>query len=455
MLGADNLGKYDFALSFANWVLIFAAFGTTTYGIREIARVRDNQEKLNSTFSEIFIIKAITTIISMIIFIVVIFLNPKMNSEMVLFLISSLTIFMNLFCIDWLYMGIEEYGLITLRSLVIKVICLISIFIFVKQSDDYIIYALIGVLAFSLANIFNFIYSKKFVALTCKNINISKHIKYLLIFFSSSLVVSMYTLFDQVFLGFMSTNTDVAFYSRTRQVYSIALSITLSISTVLLPRLTYLFQNDFEHYKKLLKKSINYIYIFSVPSVIGLIILSKDIMWLLGGQAFLEAHLSLVIVSILVFTVSLGTWQYDQLFLPLGREKVGVNVQIFMAIVSIISNIILVPNYGYIGASISLVLAEISGTIYGVYYAKTRIIEVKINYMTKSLIKYILSSISMSFVIILFKLVGFGYVINILAGIIIGSVVYFSTLYVMKDDICNEFINYFCDKIKSIIVSKI
>lgn len=445
VLGADNLGKCNFALSLSSWFLIFATFGTTTYGIREIARVRDNQQRLNTTFSEIFIIKLIATIISIIIFVGVIFVSPKTNNEITLFLITALSILMNLFCIDWLYMGLEKYGLITLRNLIIKVTCIIGIFIFIQKKDDYIIYTLISVLAFGLANIYNF--SKKNIKFTI-NVNIMKHLKKLKMFFLSSLIVSLYTLFDQVFLGFYSTNIDVAFYSRSKQIYLIALSITLSISTVLLPRFIYLFENDFESYKKLLKKSINYIYIFSVPSVVGLIILSKDIMWLLGGKEFVDAYSSLIIISILVFTVSLGTWQYEQLFLPLGREKIGINGQFIMAVISIIFNIILVPNYGYIGASISLVLAEISGTIFGVYYAKYKITEVKVDYITKSLIKYILSSGCMMLVIVLFKLLGFGYIINILFSIIIGSLIYFTVLYIIGDNICREVINYLIDKMK-------
>lgn len=447
VLGADNLGKYYFSLSFSNWFLILATFGTTTYGVREISKVRDNKELLDKTFSEIFLINFIATLISLIVYIVIIFISPKTNKEITLFLISAVAIFMNLFCVDWFYMGIEDFRIITLRSLFIKLICLVSIFIFIRQREDYTIYALISVVAFGFANGINFIYSKKIVDLSFKNINIKMHLSKLSIFFYSSLVVSFYTVFDQVFLGFFSTNKDVAFYSRSKQIYYIALSITLSISTILLPKLTYLYKNDFEKYKILFKKSLNYIYILSVPSAVGLIVLSKDIMWLFGGKEFENAYVSLIILSILVFTVSLGTLQYDQLFLPLGREKVGLRGQMLMAFVSITTNFALIPKFGYIGASISLLMAEICGTIYGVYYAKNKIIEIKFNYITKSLLKYIFSSIIMGLIIVFFRILGFGYIINIVFGILVGSIVYFSILYIINDDVCREVINYFINRI--------
>ena len=448
MLGAENIGKYNFSSSFSNWFLIFATLGTTTYGIREISKVRDNKKLLDKTFSEIFFINFIGTLITLLVYIVIIFLNHKTNTQIMLFLVSALALFFNLFCIDWLYMGLEDFKIITLRSLLIKVLSLVCIFIFIRHGDDYVIYALISVLAFGFANIINFVYSKKFVKLTFQNIDIKYHMKRLSVFFYSNVVVSMYTLFDQVFLGFFSTNKDLAFYSRSRQIYYIALTITLSISTVLLPKLAYLFKNDFENYRKILKKSINYIYIFSVPSVLGLIVLSKDIMWFFGGKEFEGAYVSLIILSILVFTVSLGTWQYNQLFVPVGKEMVGLKVQVFMALVSIGTNIILIPKFGYIGASISLAFAEITGTVYGVYYAKNKINEVKIKYITKPLIKYIFASMIMALMIVIFKSFEFEYIVNIIFGIIIGAMIYFGILYLSNDCICREFIEYFISKIK-------
>jgi O-antigen/teichoic acid export membrane protein len=171
-------------------------------------------------------------------------------------------------------------------------------------------------------------------------------------------------------------------------------------------------------------------------------------MWFFGGKEFEQDYVSLIILAILVFTVSLGTWQYDQLFLPLGKEKIGLKCQVFMAIISIVSNILFIPKWGYIGASISLAIAEISGTVYGVWYAKNKIHEVKINYINKSLVKYIFASCIMSVSIMLFKLLKYGYILNIVFGIFIGSVVYFGILCFTNDDICKGYVNYFLNKIK-------
>lgn len=50
-------------------------------------------------------------------------------------------------CTGCMYKGLEEYGYITGRSLAIKGISLLALFLFVKTRQDYVAYALISSLA--------------------------------------------------------------------------------------------------------------------------------------------------------------------------------------------------------------------------------------------------------------------------------------------------------------------
>lgn len=446
-LGAENFGKYNFAISFSQWFLVFAAFGTAVYGVREIAKNRSDQKKLDSTFTEIFLLNFIATISAFFLFLIFISLSPKTNSEMELFFVVALSILLNIFSIDWLYMGLENFKIITIRTLIIKFICLIGIIFFINGQEDYVIYALIMVLAVGLSNFINFIYSHKFVRFRFKKIRLKNHVKPISIFFFSSVVVSMYTIFDVIFLGFFSTHVDVAYYSISKQIYYIALSITLSISLVLSPKLTYLAKNDFEAYKIMLKKSIDYIYLFSIPAMVGLVVLSKDILWLIGGEELQAASISLITLAILVFIVSLGTWQYNQLIVPLGHEKIGLKIQVLMAFISLVFNILLVPKYGYLGASISLVVAEASGTILGVIYGKKVIVSVRFKYITRSLPKYLMASLIMAITILGLNFVNLGSMIHVIVGVMIGPIVYLGILYFLKENICRQYFKVILNKI--------
>jgi len=57
----------------------------------------------------------------------------------------------------------QEYGYITGRSLAIKGISLLALFLFVKTRQDYVAYALISSLATGGNYVFNVIHARKFV----------------------------------------------------------------------------------------------------------------------------------------------------------------------------------------------------------------------------------------------------------------------------------------------------
>ncbi len=432
VLGADNLGKVNFATSFVNWFVIISSFGTITYGLRETAKIKYDKEKLSILFSELLIIKIITTFIVSLIYIIIIFSIPKFYLELKLYLIFFINIILNIFSIDWFYQGIEDYKYITLRSAIFKLISFIAMIIFVKNKENYIIYSAITIFALSFSNILNYFYSKNFVSLKFKNINIIKHLKKLFVFFLSSLIVSCYTMLDQVLLGIMVDNTSVAFLNRGRQIVTIGLSITLSLSTVIMPKSTYYYTNDKEKYYELIESSINYIYILSFPCMIGTIFLSKEIMLLLGGETFLESYKMLRIVSLNILIGSLGNWNYNQVILPTGNENISVVTQIIMALISITFNLILIYKLGYIGSGISWVLAESIGTLINITFTKKKL-HYKI--FTIEFFKYIIAVFFMAIAILAIKSIISNYILILILNLIFCPIIYFIVLLIIKEKI--------------------
>ena len=55
VLGPVGLGKTQFASNFISYFVMFAGLGIGTYGIREIAKKRDDKQELSKVFKEIFI----------------------------------------------------------------------------------------------------------------------------------------------------------------------------------------------------------------------------------------------------------------------------------------------------------------------------------------------------------------------------------------------------------------
>ena len=140
----EIMGNIEFSQSISGYFFIFAGFGVYTYGLREISRIRDNKDKRNKIFSELFIISTLSSFIVFIVYIGYIYF--KFNSDILLrnmLLLNSIQILAYIFYIEWINEVFENYKFIAQKTIVVKIINVICIFIFIKISDDFYKYLLL------------------------------------------------------------------------------------------------------------------------------------------------------------------------------------------------------------------------------------------------------------------------------------------------------------------------
>lgn len=432
VIGPDGLGKVDFSTSVVGWFTIIATFGTTTYGLREVAKCRDSKADLSQFFSEMLVIKITATIVAVAIYLPCIIFVQRFSKEYLLFLIQGTILLLNIFSIDWFFQGMEDYKYITTRSVLLKAISLAALFILVKAKGDYLIYAGISIFALSFSNVLNYVYSMRYVRITWKEINIKRHLKPLKVFFLSAMVISIYALLDQVLLGFMKSDRDVALYARAKMLLAAGIVLSSTISSVIMPRLNNYFVNDRERYTNLLRMSADIMLMVSVPVAAGIIVLAETAMLLFGGQEFANAGTALVVVAPLSVIVPIGIWNYQQRSLPYGYERIGLYGQIAMAVVSVIFNIILIPLMGYVGAAVSYLIAETTGDIIGFIYMHKKD---GFRMFTLQQTKYFLAAGVMASLIMMIQEQLPPSWLSLLLCMFIGTLSYFTLLFIMHDKI--------------------
>ena len=430
VLGADGIGKVDFSSSVVSWFVLLATFGTMTYGVREVAKIRDNQVLLSRFFSEVFILKIVATVLTFVIYLPCILFIERFSQDYILFLVQGVVLLFNVFSLDWFFQGVEDYKYITIRSISMKVISLVALFMLVKAEEDYLIYAGIFIFALSFSNILNFIYIRKYVRINLMGLNFRQHVKQVLVFFASSMVISIYALLDQVLLGFLKGDTAVALYARAKMLLASGMVLSMTVSNVIMPRLNNYFLNNKEKYTELLKVSADMMLMISIPVMIGTAVLAKQVMLLFGGHEFVPATIALIIISPLAVIVPIGMWNYQQRLLPLRHETIGLYVQIAMATISVVSNIILIPIIGFVGVAISYLLAETTGTIIGFIYLQR-----KDGFRTFTLrqLRYVIAALVMGGSLVLIQLLISVSWLSLIASIFSGVAVYLMLLITMQE----------------------
>ena len=191
MLFADGIGKVASAQNVVTYFTTLAALGLPTYGIKAVAILGKTKESRSKVFSELFCINAFSTLISSVLYCILLLIVPYFRYRLEISIVCGLAILFNFVNVDWFYQGCEEYGYIMIRNIIVKIISLVSVFLFVHAPSDYIIYALVLTLSRCLNNIFNIFHLRKYVRFTLKNLDFHKHLKPVLVLFASSLAKSI------------------------------------------------------------------------------------------------------------------------------------------------------------------------------------------------------------------------------------------------------------------------
>lgn len=431
-LGVENIGKVNFSTSIVNWFILFASFGVTSYGVREISKNRDNSKNMSKVFSELIVINGLLSAITTIIYVFSVLSVPTLQSEGTLHLVMTISIALNMLSIDWLYQGIEEYSYITIRSFIIKLISLIAIFMLINSENDYVLYGLISVLATGFGGILNFIYSRRYVKFTLKDLNLKRHLSNLKVFFVHSLVVSLYTNLDQPLLGFLIGPAPVAYMNRSKVVTNMAISASTAISNATYARASYYINEDRNKFNTLLSVVPNYITWITVPMVIGIIILAPSIMYILGGEEFLPASLVLQLISPTIMLAPMSAYLQNQVLLPTGNERVGLKIAVISSIVSLVLNSILIPTIGVIGSAIANLIAEVLAVVIR-YVVIVKFIKIDLNLFNINTFKILVSSLTMLlFILNINNIIGNIYY-NSLVVIASGFIVYILFLFILKE----------------------
>lgn len=357
----EGTGKVSFAKSVISYFAMFAQLGIPTYGIRECAKVRDDQKKLSTLVHELITLNSITCCISYIVFLVLLFCVPKFSSEKTLFVITSLSILLNCIGMEWLYQALELYTYITIRSVIFKAIALALMFALVRSKTDYIAYGAILVFGTYAANIINFLNIPKLIHIDWhEKINIKQHVKFVLIFFAMTCATIVYTNLDNVMLGFMKTDIDVGYYDAAIKVKSILVSIVTSLGVVLLPRSSYYIeQGKNSEFISLTKKAMNFVILAALPMTLYFLIYAKESIFFLSGSAYAGSTIPMKIIIPTVAFIGMSNITGMQILVPIGKEKIVLYSEILGAIVDFFINLIAIPKFGASGAAFGTLIAEL------------------------------------------------------------------------------------------------
>ena len=447
-LGPENLGKYYFAISFTTVFAIFIDLGLINVLMREVAKRKDRAQLLIGSVVAIKIPLALATV-GVALLTIHLMGYPPITTHLVY--LASICMVLDSFTTTFFAVVRGFHNLIyeSISAVAFQVIVLILGLTAVYNGMNllWIMSALVT------ASVFNFTYSSavlwKKLGIVIKpifdKVLIRSLIRLTVPFGLYALFQRFYMHFDSVLLSILAGDKQVGYYQIAFKIVFALQFLPLAFVASLYPAMSHYWINNREQLSISFERAISYLMIISIPISAGIAVLADKII-LLFKSGYGEAILPMQIIILALFFIFIN-FPIGSLLNACDRQKYNtLNMGIVVA-TSLILNLILIPKFQAVGASITVLATNFLMTVLGFYWVERTIV-----YNRKKIFLIFLKSVTVAAAmgVMLMWLKNYW---NIFILIPLGGIFYFFFLFLAggytKEDIVSVY-NSFIKKIDKV-----
>ncbi len=360
VLGASQVGVYSYTYSIANYFVMFATLGMSTYGVREIAACGNDRELRSKVFWEMYAVQALVSAVCIVAYVIYSFANPK--GGFVVAAVWGMWVVSALLDVSWMFFGVEEFKMPTIRSIVTRLLSVVVIFGFVRGSEDLWVYCAAIAGSFLANQVLLWPFVRRYVDLVVpKPKEALRHLVPNLRLFIPVIAISFYVTLDKVMLGAMAGMIQAGFFEYSEKLSRMPMALVTAVGTVMLPRMTVeLKGGNRGKALSLLEGSIWAMLMMAFAMMFGIMGIAHEFAPVFLGSEFSSCDVIMCVLALIIPVVSTTNVLGRQYLLPTGRDTLFTLSVCVGAVVNICLNLALIPAAGAMGAAISTVFAEAS-----------------------------------------------------------------------------------------------
>ena len=427
VFSSDDLGTYGYFNSIVTYFILLATLGVANYGTKVISGHRKEIEK---NFWGIYSLQLGATVLSMSLYALLCLTLPFMQNPVAYIL--GLSLASKGLDISWLFQGLEDFRKITVRNITVKLVGVISIFLFVKSANDLYLYVFLLTIFELLGQLSMWLPAREFIGRPHFDLEYAKHhLKPVILLFLPQVAISLYVTLDRTMLGALASTKDVGIYDQALKLVNILLTLVTSLGSVMLPRVSSLLsEGDHKAVNKMHEMAFLIYNVVIFPIIAGMLIVNKDFVQFFLGQDFQDARYAIAIMIFRMFFIGWTNIMGIQILIPHNKNKEFMVSTTVPAILSVGLNLLFLPKFGYIGAAIVSVLTE--ALVWGIQLFYTRIYLKEVTIL-KPMFKIIVASGLMYTILLYLKTsLSFSPTLNVVVYAILGVIIYLVCILVFK-----------------------
>jgi PST family polysaccharide transporter len=376
ILKPDYYGLIAFSTATITYLIMLTDYGFNLSATRQISIHRKNLKKVNEIFSATIFIQAVLLLVSFILLSALIFTFEIFSKNWELYYISFGMVIGHFLFPAWLFQGLEKMKYVTIINVISKTTLTLLVFIVVKQQKDYLLIPILTSLSFIISGIFSLVIAKYYFHISFfwpKKIVVLSQLKKGWFIFSSNLSVSLFTTSTTFILGIFTNNQSVGLFAAADKIITAIKGLNAPISQSIYPVIS---KKIVENKREGISFILNFgkIIIFSnLLFSFLLFILAKPICTFILGDGYQESIHLLRIMAFLPLIIATSNLCAIQGLYNLGKAYLVSKYLIIIGISHLVLIFLLIPYFGVYGAATSVVITEIFGTLFSIYYFKKEI----------------------------------------------------------------------------------
>lgn len=370
-LSVEVFGYLSYAGAFAFYFVNFIDLGLSTFGMREVARNRSRATELVSQIVSFrFVLACVLYAVSILIALSLYHHPPILR---LLIVESALLVFTTALATEWAFQGLEKMHMVFISFATTACFQLGLVYLFVKSPQDVLKVPIIYFLA-TLPVIAIFLRRLKY-RFPIRQFDMASMRLYLsssLIIWMISLCVQTYNNLDVVILGIFRDAAEVGYFSVARRFAGAISALMVFLANAVLPHMASTFHAETARFHSATRAFLRLSAGITVFALIPLLFLSKPLITMTVGPQYIPARLPFDIL-VAALALVLFNMPFSTGLIATGHERDVLKQAAACALCSIVSNFILVPRYGMIGAAASFFLVETLAIFWVLWVYRKRI----------------------------------------------------------------------------------
>lgn len=364
IIGAEGLGRIAFASAIMVWIQTVADWGFNYTATREVAKNREDKDKVSDIFSRVLWSRCFLMIVSFVLLSFLIIVVPLFKENSIVIVMTFLMIPGHIMFPDWFFQAMEKMKYITILNLASKILFTILVFIFIKSKEDYILQPLFTSMGYVLAGVIAMYYILRRWKVRLKIVSLKsiiETIKSSTDVFINNLLPNLYASLATILLGIFHGNTANGIFDAGTKFMYVAQQLLSCVTRVFFP---FLSRNINKHHIYA-KVSI----ILSLGMSLALFIFAPLLIKLFFTPEFYDAINVLRILSLVLIFITIDSVYGVNYLIVRGFDKQRRTICLICSIVGCVIAVVLVYYYSYIGKAVSLVIANAILSIVSMIYA--------------------------------------------------------------------------------------